>query len=263
MPVAIEAEIYQLSDAEFKALAYDVMGYVFAVHNELGQCFDETIYKKEIQSRCGGQIEVPLVVTHAGFRKIYFLDMLVAGGALFEFKTVATLLARHREQLLFYLLMAELPHGKLVNFRNAIVEHEFVNAPLTRADRVRFHVDSESWDCSAPRTNEMRERTLSFLSDVGTGLSTSLYEEALIHWLGGGDAVVRTIPVVCNGRNIGEQKLPLASPEAAFRVTAFDEATRPKFAMQLTRLLSHTPLKSLHWINVNRKLVTFSTLHQS
>jgi hypothetical protein len=87
---------------------------------------------------------------HADFQKRYFLDLLVAEGALFEFKAVDALTPAHRSQLLNYLLLAGLAHGKLINVRTQNVQHEFVNTTLTSADRTAFSVDAAAWDSTAP-----------------------------------------------------------------------------------------------------------------
>ena len=62
--------------------------------------------------------------------KTYCLDMLIGGGAIFELKAVQSLMERHRRQLMQYLFLLDLPHGKLVNLRPERVDHEFVNNVL-------------------------------------------------------------------------------------------------------------------------------------
>jgi GxxExxY protein len=262
MPVTVHAETRRLSSEEFGGIAYEVMQHAFAVHNEFGRCFDEDVYQREIAGRCGGLIEVPVEVTHGGFRKHYFLDLLVGQGAVFEIKTAAALTDRHRNQLLFYLLLTELSRGKLINMRTASVQHEFVNAPLTLADRIALTVDDEGWESAAPGAAELRERCITLLRDFGTGLSVALYEEALIHLLGGEDRVRREVHVISGGREIGVQRLPLTAPVAAFRITTLKHQARPAFAVHLRRFLSHTPLQFLHWINIYRETVTFATLQR-
>ena len=125
MPIQVGATTRRLDQIEFGGIAYDVMGCVFEIHNEFGRFFDEKIYKWELNRRCPGvQLEVPIEVTFESFRKLYYLDALVEGGAAFEFKTVESLTDRHRSQLLHYLLMADLSHGKLVNLRTEQVQHD-------------------------------------------------------------------------------------------------------------------------------------------
>src|SRR5215475_52257 len=128
MPIDVRATIRHLEQNDFGRIAYDVMGHAFEIHNEFGRFFDEKIYKREVSRRCPAtQLEVPIEIVFDSFRKLYFLDALIDGGAAFEFKTVDSLTDRHRSQLLHYLLIADLSHGKLVNMRAEQVQHEFVN----------------------------------------------------------------------------------------------------------------------------------------
>jgi GxxExxY protein len=104
MPVTVHAETKQLSEQEFSRISYDVMAQVFAVRNEFGRFFDENIYHIEVARRTCGMMKVPVEVRHRDFRKVYFLDLLVGAGAVFELKAVEALTQRHRAQLLQYLM---------------------------------------------------------------------------------------------------------------------------------------------------------------
>ncbi|HUG92213.1 MAG TPA: GxxExxY protein, partial [Planctomycetaceae bacterium] len=87
MPIRVGAETRRLSQEEFGRMAYELMDCVFQVHNELGRFFDERIYAKAISLRHrDARPEVAVDVTFEGFSKTYFLDLLVAGGAVFELK---------------------------------------------------------------------------------------------------------------------------------------------------------------------------------
>ena len=147
MPISCKHTIRPLSQREFGDIAYEVMGHVFAVHRESGRLFDETIYQAEIARRLANAVlEVPIEVAFCRrFRKLYYLDLLVAGGAIFELKTVDALVPRHTAQLLNYLLLTDSMHGKLVNMRPENVVHEFVNTTIRRVDRVSFSNDADNW----------------------------------------------------------------------------------------------------------------------
>jgi GxxExxY protein len=262
MPVIVHAETRQMSAEEFKDVAYNVMRHVFAVHAEFGRCFREVVYQREIAHRCGGRFEVPVEVVHDTFRKNDYLDLLVGGGAVFEVKTAEMLTEKHRNQLMHYLLLAQIPRGKLVNLRPASVEQEFVNARLTHAERTVFMIDDQAWERAAPGAEQLHERTVSLLLDLGTGLSVSLYQEALVHFLGGEQSVIQDVPVFSGGRQVGSQPLGMATPESAFRVTTLNEDVRSKWQPHLARMLSHTALGFLHWINIHRGALTLATLRR-
>src|SRR5262245_54843856 len=99
------------------------------------------IYKRALAARRGDvQLEVPVTVTHGAFEKRYFLDVLAAGGGLFEFKAVDAIAARHKAQLIHYLMLVGLKHGTIANLRPEKVAHEFVNVALSTEERYRFAV---------------------------------------------------------------------------------------------------------------------------
>ena len=111
-----------------------------------GQAVPREDYHREIAFRIpDARCEVAVDVRFGDFCKTYYLDLLVGGGAIFELKAVEALAERHRRQLVHYLFLADLPHGKLVNLRRGRVEHEFVNNVLTRAERTAFTAIGDSW----------------------------------------------------------------------------------------------------------------------
>jgi GxxExxY protein len=244
MPVHVHAPIRQLAEEEFSRVVYGVMRHVFEVRNEFGRCFDERTYQREIARRCGGQTEVPVEVCHGSFRKLYYLDLVVEQGAVFEIKMAVAVSARHRSQLLQYLQLAELPCGKLVNLGGRSVSHEFVNNRLTLAERTRFEIDDALWDQSSADAADLQRQCVGLLRDVGTGLTSALYEEALICLLGGAGRVNCDVPIMSGTDQISSQQLPLIAATAALRLTTFDDDGRSRFASHLLRFLEHTPLES-------------------
>ena len=140
---------------EFGEVVFETMRHIFVVHDEFGRFFEEKIYQREIAFRmAGAQTEVPIDVTFDDFCKTYYIDLLVSGGAIFELKSVETLADRHRSQLMHYLFLTDVPHGKLVNLRPERVSHEFVNNVLTHQDRTAFEVVDEDWIDSGGRPSE-------------------------------------------------------------------------------------------------------------
>lgn len=260
MPIELEADIQCPTADEFAALAYDVMACTFAVHNEIGRFCDEKIYKRLVAKRFGGvQLEVPVTVTFDNFRKQYFLDMLVRGQALFEWKAIERLAPEHRGQLLNYLLLCDLPKGKLVNVRPELVEHEFVNTTLRPSDRREFSIDVEHFQPLDSADTTWQQFLTSALRDWGTGLDLHLYEAAIAHVFGGEEVVLKDISMVVNTEAIGQQKARLTSSGATFKVTALYE-NESLFEQHARRFLEHTTLPAIHWVNVTRKCVSFRTL---
>ena len=159
--------------------------------------------------------------------------------------------------MLNYLLLAELPHGKLVNMRPDIVQHEFVNTTLRLADRRQFSVVGEGSDDAGPELRCAKDLFLALVNDWGTGLELPLYTEAMTELLGGRQQVIQEIEVVSGTRVAGRQKVLLASPASVFKITSVDEHGRERFADHARRFIQHTRLDALLWINITLHEVMF------
>ena len=171
MPITVKTPIRRLTQGEFGEIAYEVMGVVYRLQTELGRFFVERVYKQAlVASLPGVEVEVPIELAWRDFATTRFLDVLVEGGAAFEFKSVEQLTNSHRAQLLNYLMLLELAHGKLVNLKPPRVEEEFVNTTLRHADRVHFQVDDSRYQTPHPTACLFRDSLIELLRDWGTGL---------------------------------------------------------------------------------------------
>jgi GxxExxY protein len=263
MPIILPRPVRRLSQAEFGELAYSVMGCVFKIHHDFGPLFDEKIYKRELAFRHPGvQLEFPIEVVHAFFRKIQYLDVLVDYGGPFEFKAVEVFTPRHPAQLLHYMLLAELEHGKLVNLSRQTVEHEFVNTSLRHEDRVRFKIINRHWSDQVAGAGRFKDVLIALLRDWGTGLDLGLYEEAVTHLLGGETYAVADVKVRTPEHTLGRQKMRLASPRVAFALTALPEP-HTDYESNVRRMLQYTGLEAMLWANISLKTGTFTTIRSS
>lgn len=262
MPITCPVSLPDLTTGEFGGLDYVVMGHAFASHRELGRLADETIYQSDLTARLLSAgipaiREVPVTVSFRGFSKIYLLDLVVGNRAIYELKTVTMLTGEHEAQLLNYLFMLDGRRGKLVNFRPASVETRFVNAPSSLAERRTVGVLSVAWQ----GPTDLCDLVVELLRDWGTGLELSLYRQAVIHLLGGETQVSQLLPLHRAEVELGNQRFDLVTSDAALRFTAH-EAPPPHFALQCVHLLRLSPLRSLHWINIARQNVTFTTVNR-
>lgn len=264
MPFHCPIAIPRLNQKEFGEISFRVMEQVFAIHRDFGRLFDERIYKQELGQRLPGvQLEIPVDVSHRTFTKRYFLDVLTIEGGLFEFKTVENLTPRHRAQLLNYLLLLDLAHGKLVNLRPGEVQHEFVNAAMTTEERRRFTVQRNNFDAQTPGAPTLESIIIPLLEDLGTSLELGLYEEAVTHFLGSEAIVERDIEVhSSDGTVLGAQRLRLCAPQAALKITTFPNLP-PSFGEHCRRLLLHLPLEVVQWVNIANHAVTFTTVRKT
>jgi GxxExxY protein len=260
MPVIVPVPIRQLSQQEFGDVAFEVMRHAFAIHNEIGRFFDEKIYKHALARRLPGvQLEVPIDVTFRSFQKRYFLDVLAGDGAIFEFKAVETLTNRHRAQLLQYLLLCDVAHGKVINVRSKDVQHEFVNTHWRQGDRIKFAVRTSDWNAAVPGAARFPDLVIAMLRDLGAGLGIALYEEAILHLMEG---TIADIAVKIDGHGVGQQRVRLLAPGVALKVTGLNGPLEP-FEDHARRLLAHVDVRAIAWVNVNMKEVTFTTLEQA
>ncbi len=259
MPIRVAAEIRRMDDEEFKARTYEVMRHAFDVQCELGRLFHEKIYHREIAFRIpDAQCEVAVDLRFDDFCKTYYLDLLVGGGAIFELKVVEALAERHRRQLMQYLFLADLPHGKLVNLRRARVEHEFVNNVLTRAERADFTAIGDGWEeIEGPR---FKDRMVELPRDWGTGLDLGLYEEAAACLCGQPPDVESNVEIRLVNRSLGVQRMRLSAPDVGLKITAMTHEGQGEYHSHIERLLAHTDLRAIQWINIARPDVRFKTI---
>ncbi len=261
MPVVMGDAVRLMEQEEFGSVAYGVMEKAFAIHNEWGRFFDEKVYQRELAFQLGAAARTGVAVkaVHGDFCKTYFLDLLVDGGALFELKAVERLTDRHRSQLLNYLLLSGLRHGKLATFPPERIEHEFVNTSLTHAERTSFVVRDDTWNESVAQGGELKRLIVDLLQDWGTNLDLHLYEEAITHHFGGPDVVHREIDVCHEGRRLGTQTVRLIDPQTTFKISSLPNSL-DDFERHVRRFLNHTALQHIHWINITLHKITFKTL---
>lgn len=260
MPITCPIAFPRLTTEEFGALDYAVMAHAFESHKTLGRLADESVYQADFAERlqsAGLSVlrEVPVTVSFRAFSKTYYLDAVLAGKAIYELKTATTLTAEHTAQLMNYLLLFDCRRGKLVNFRPASVESQFVNTPLTADDRRSFEVLDARW----LGDGTVRDWIVELLRDWGTALELPLYHQAIVHLLGGAVKVVQQLPMERDGVPLGNQCFHMLEAEAAFRLTAFEQPS-PGYETHVRRLLARSSLKAIHWINVAHHHVTFTSI---
>ena len=262
MPIIVHAPVRRLSQDDFGELSYEVMRHVFEIHNEIGRFFDEKIYKRELAHRMPDiRLEVPVDVVIDSFQKRYWIDVLAGEGGLFEFKAVEALAGSHRAQLLNYLMLCGVEHGKLINVRAENVEHEFVNSRWEYEYRRQFAVDDSEWNAALPGAVQLSDFLTAALRDLGAGLEISLYEELAEHCFGGSARVEGLVEIQIGDRRLGQQRMRLIAPGVALKITALAGPLNA-FEAHARRFLVHTDLRAIAWVNIDLKQVTFKTLQR-
>lgn len=264
MPIQCCFDVEEMSKTRFHEIDYRVMRHVFDIQNELGRLCHESIYQAELVHRCTSEglsvlAEGEIVVSYDSFRKSYFLDVLVNQGAIYELKAVEALNGQHDSQLLNYLFLTGLRDGKLVNFLSPSVQHRFVSTNIEPEKRYSFTINDSAWEADIPSSGKLRDIVCDLLSDWGAFLDTNLYREASFHFLGGEEQLLFPIEVSVGGRVIGHQKMHLMDRETGLHISSTVHNIEP-YRKQLLRILNHTSLKQMQWINFSRNEINLITL---
>ncbi len=267
MPITCPLQIRPLKPDDFESIDYRVMGHAFACQNELGRLCEEGVYQRDIQARLRAdrfqsvEIEVPVVVAYADFSKTYFLD-LVVDHAVYELKTTVALTSEHEAQLLNYLFLLGIPRGKLINFRPPQVQGRLHATALTPEKRRTFRLDDSRWQDRTPQCAILRATLRGLLIDWGAFLDFHLYRQALTHFLGGEDRVLRRLPLHRGDVPLGTQAFCVHAAGVAFQVTAVTDQVAAT-ETHLRRLLALTELEAIQWINLNQAEVQLVTLDRT
>jgi GxxExxY protein len=106
----------------YENLTRQIIGHAYAVMNELGVGFLESVYHKafEIALRSGGfevQIEAPLNVSFRGHSVGNFrVDLIVEQKVIVEVKVAEAIVGEHKAQVINYLCASGLLVGLILNF---------------------------------------------------------------------------------------------------------------------------------------------------
>ena len=265
MPIEVEGgSLRAFSQPEFTELDRVVTGLAFQIHNQFGRYLKEFPYKTELKNRCR-QLGIPterelrVWVRHGSFVKEYKLDLVFSHGSICEAKAAECLAPIHIAQTLNYLLLTETQHAKLINFGTDRVQSRFVSSKLKAADRKRLIVEDFAWRNVNPQTQFLKNTLLELLRDWGAFLEVGLYQTALTHFLGGEAHVVQRLPILSGEQILGEQEFHLVTADCGFLLSAVTGSTET-MRTHWERLLAHTPLQHLHWVNLNHHQIEFVTL---
>lgn len=264
MPIKLGMQMEPVSHDDFHALDYQIMAIVFSIHNDMGRFWSEKIYKKELAYRCqksgvgDAAIEVPIEVSFESFVKFYYIDLLI-NNVIYEMKTVETLTGEHEKQAINYLMLTGLNHAKLINMRPPSVQHRFVSTKITPSKRYDFTIDDEQWRDLDEESIWLKQMFKRFLDEWGVFLEVNLFYEAIVHFLGGEENVIKEIEVMDGTRFLERQKTHLLNSNIAFKITSTTK-DEGHYETHFRRFLRYTSLKAMHWINFNHDNVVFKTL---
>jgi GxxExxY protein len=107
----------------YEKQTYDLNAAFFAIHNELGNGFNEKVYQEAIEYEFGHREipykrEVKLGVRYKDviLNQYFYADFICFDNIIVEIKAVKTLLPEHTQQVANYLKATSFKLGLLVNF---------------------------------------------------------------------------------------------------------------------------------------------------
>ena len=263
MPIEPALQLRDLTQSAFDELDEVVMRHAYAAQNKFGRLFDERIYENDLAKRLRTEgfdvhTQVPVKVSHVSFEKTYFLDLIV-NDMLYELKVVAALLPEHQAQALHYAMMNNIRRVKLINFRSSRVVGELLYNPISDAERHQPVFVTESFRPLTLGCERLVAQVRSFVADWGTHLSSRLYNEALVHHLGGEPECLLRVPVGEASDPLGTHLIQFHSQGQSFVVTSITREVR-QHRGHLQCLLNNLGIETMQWINFNRSRIEFTTL---
>lgn len=250
MPIHCSIPIEPIDQEAYHTIDRFMLGQAFAVHNEFGRFAKEKLFQAELSSRCrerGMRVdrEVLIRVSFEGFSKDYYIDLLLDQSTVVEAKCAEAITPAHVGQTLNYLLLTGTQHGSLVNFRGERVARRFVSTRLNAVARRGFEVSLASWP-NEPAFRRVEEAMVGLAGEVGLGLDLALYREAIVALCGGSSEV--QVPLHRGRQFLADHTMPMILPEIGLAITALARSADTRHHLQ--RLLDHTPLRGLVWINL-------------
>jgi GxxExxY protein len=263
MPVLCDLPPVGIDQDRFHEVDRTVTGGAFSVHNSIGRFFDEQIYQGELAEKCSSmglatRLELPITVSHKEFSKTYYVDFVVENSVPYELKAVEALTGAHHNQLLNYLLLLGWRHGKLLNFRPPSLESRFVSTTLNHAERMPLAVHEREWIETCPEDELLKSRLLDLLRDIGLFLDVSLYREASLKLMEKDSLGLQAVEIHSSGRVLGFHRMCLLNHETAWHLSTVGDHFET-YGIHLSRLLLHSNLRRLHWINLNHRQVNLKT----
>ncbi len=265
MPIAYDIAVKSISKDEFYEIDYKVMGLAFAIHREMGRLWNEKIYQNELAARCREagfehvKTEVPIHLSYRDFRKTYYVDILINNGVVYEMKTAQALTGEHRQQTLNYLFLLGLQRGKLINMQPASVEHYFVSTKITPERRFATTINDSAWQNRDEDSVWLKELMKNLIREWGAFLGNSLFYDAICHFRGGAENVIRKIEIRRGANVLGIQKIHMLNSDIAFKISSITKG-KSSYEQHLRKFIRFASLKGLQWINFHHNSIAFKTV---
>lgn len=247
MPVRTSIPLSPCSQTMFGDIAYDVVGVALELYSKMGNRFQESVYRSTLRQSFGVRAleEIEINLIHQDFVKKLYMDLVVDSGSVFELKASTSISPSHTSQLIQYLMLTGLNHGKVISFGGTQLEHKFVNCHMTVDGRREFKLERTDW-VNNSSYRSLEQLVVSLLHDWGTGLTAPLYLEAIVYLA---RLAEKNINTFWDGKITGKQPVHIIEQNHSLEVTCLSERI-DSYKSNLIRFLKHTSLDEILWVNI-------------
>lgn len=247
MPVRTSIPLSPCSQTMFGDIAYDVVGVALELYSKMGNRFQESVYRSTLRQSFGVRAleEIEINLIHQDFVKKLYMDLVVDSGSVFELKASTSISPSHTSQLIQYLMLTGLNHGKVISFGGTQLEHKFVNCHMTVDGRREFKLERIDW-VNNSSYRSLEQLVVSLLHDWGTGLTAPLYLEAIVYLA---RLAEKNINTFWDGKITGKQPVHIIEQNHSLEVTCLSERI-DSYKSNLIRFLKHTSLDEILWVNI-------------
>ena len=120
-------------------------------------------------------------------------------------------------------------------------------------------IEDQDWQDLDKNSEWLKQTMLTLLNEWGAFLDTTLFYDAIVHFRGGTNKVVKKIKVINGNHVLGTQKIHLLNESTAFKISSNIKEEK-YYEWHLAQFLQHTSLKAIQWINFNHETILFKTI---
>ncbi len=124
---------------------------------------------------------------------------------------------------------------------------------------MNYNLNTKEFINLSPRSKQLLNIISELIYDWGAFLDLDLYLDGTIHFLGGKDKVIVPIEILKDSRIVGQQKMCELDKQIVFHFSALTKYFS-SYETHMRRILNHTKLKAIQWINFNKKDIKIKTI---
>lgn len=267
MPISTSVPINQIDKAAFHRIDEMVTVLALDIHRDSKRMIDGNLYQTELADRiqqAGHSVarNVRVTTSFDDFQKEYLIDLIVAGSVVVKAKTAIRLTRQHKAQLTNSVFLTNASHGTLLNFGAENLEHHSISTSMNESSRKKITCTSMDWKILTPTCRIFHDALCRVLCDWGSGLDVAVYRDAVLHFLGRNESMMKEVEVNTDQRPMGRRKIHLLTEDIAFAITDSGAPQKILVERQL-KLLRETKLKALQLANLHGQHLSLHTIQRN